>query len=234
MTAHHWLDIAKGEIGEAEIPGDAHNPRIVQYHQETSLKASDDETPWCSSFIGWVMMQAGLSGTGRANARSWLDWGEKLDHPVLGCVVIFWRGSKDGWQGHVGLYMGEDSRGRILTLGGNQGNKVSIAPYAKDRLLGYRWPSGQPKEVVPIPPRRPRPITKTSTGKTGIAGIVGTAGAGIAAAAENAPAALEQVTNPALRPVVDALPWAGGALAVIAVAAVLLLLVRKAKMEKEA
>jgi len=92
----------------------------------------------------------------------------------------------------------------------------------------------QHRASLQVPPRRPRPVASTSTGKTGIAGLIGTASAGLAAAAENAPAVLEQATNPTLRTVTDALPWAASALAVIAVAAVVLMLVRKAKMEKAA
>jgi hypothetical protein len=38
---------------------------------------------------------------------------------------------------HVGFYAGTEGE-RILVLGGNQRNSVSIARYAKSRLLGVR------------------------------------------------------------------------------------------------
>ena len=66
-----WIDIAKGEMHQAEIPGPMANPRIVEYHATTSLKATFDEVPWCSAFVNWVMEQAGIKGTGSAKARSW-------------------------------------------------------------------------------------------------------------------------------------------------------------------
>jgi uncharacterized protein (TIGR02594 family) len=138
-NAPRWYKKAVKELGVAEIKGRNHNPKILVYHQATSLKAKSDETSWCSSFINWLFEECGMSGTDKANARSWLDWGKPLNAPKKGCVVIFWRVSLKGWQGHVGLYVKEDSK-NIYVLGGNQSNKVSIAPYPKNRLLGYRWP----------------------------------------------------------------------------------------------
>lgn len=65
-----WMRIARGELGQREIAGAAHNPRIVAYHQTTSLRASNDETPWCASFVNWAMEKAGHKGTGSAAAIS--------------------------------------------------------------------------------------------------------------------------------------------------------------------
>lgn len=137
-----WYQIAVREMntGIDEIPGhDAHNPRIVEYHQATSLKATDDETAWCSSFINWCMMKAGQERTNNAMARSWLNWGKKLDPPEKGCVVVFSRPPNPA-SGHVALF--EEIRGdRIFVLGGNQSNQVNISSYPRVRLLDYRWPA---------------------------------------------------------------------------------------------
>ncbi|KKK66354.1 hypothetical protein LCGC14_2964930, partial [marine sediment metagenome] len=40
--------------------------------------ASEDETPWCSSFVNFCVCEAGynpIKETGSARARSWLSWG---------------------------------------------------------------------------------------------------------------------------------------------------------------
>lgn len=94
-------------------------------------------------------------------------------------------------------------------------------------------PVDQDMMAQAVTPEAPRPLRKTSTGKTGAAGIAATASAGLAAAAENADSVLGAVTNPAVRAAVEYLPWAAGALSVIAVAAVVLLMVRKHKAERE-
>jgi hypothetical protein len=48
-----YFDVALREIGQAEINGPDHNQRIIEYHEQTSLKASDDETPW-QGHVGFV------------------------------------------------------------------------------------------------------------------------------------------------------------------------------------
>lgn len=133
-----WLAVAKRELGQAEIPGPRDNPRIVEYHAATALKASDDETPWCSAFCNWVMLAAGQRGTGKADARSWLQWGVATTTPAYGCVVVLKRGT--GWQGHVGFFVGRRD-GLVRILGGNQGNSVSVACFPESSVLGYRWPA---------------------------------------------------------------------------------------------
>jgi uncharacterized protein (TIGR02594 family) len=137
-----WYQIAMEELanGVVEIPGPQDNPRVVEYHSTCTLRATNDETAWCSAFVNWCMVQAGKKGTDNAAARSWLNWkdGAKLTAPRLGCVVVFARGTNP-WQGHVGFFVGDDDN-HIQVLGGNQGNSVSVDFYRKDRLLGFRWP----------------------------------------------------------------------------------------------
>jgi hypothetical protein len=50
---------------------------------------------------------------------------------------VFWRGSRDGFSGHVAFYVSEDEE-RIHVIGGNQNNAVSRVALQKSRLLGYR------------------------------------------------------------------------------------------------
>lgn len=133
-----WLRVAEREIGIAEFPGPDDNPRILQYHATTTYGARDDEIPWCSSFMNWCMREAGIAGTDSASALSWLDWGQPLDAPIRGCVVVFTRGASPT-QGHVALFI--QPRGALHSvLGGNQSNQVRIAAYPTRSVLGYRWP----------------------------------------------------------------------------------------------
>lgn len=95
-----WIKIAMAELGVLEIKGAEHNPLIIEYHSTTG-QFQDDETPWCSSFVNWVITQAGLKGTNSAKAASWKDWGQKLNKPAYGCIGVQIRA--DG-TGHVGFY----------------------------------------------------------------------------------------------------------------------------------
>ncbi len=56
-----------------------------------------------------------------------------------GCVVVFERAGG----GHVGLVVGETAGGRLLVLGGNQGDAVSVAAFQRERVVAYRWPPGR-------------------------------------------------------------------------------------------
>ena len=138
-----WFIAALGEVGEKERAGDADNPRIVEYLDKATSVPDDmleDETAWCSAFANWCMLAGGRRGTGRANARSWLQWGQPLATPRLGCIVVFSRPAAGPASGHVAFFVNEIGS-QLHVLGGNQGNQVGIAPYPKARLLGYRWPT---------------------------------------------------------------------------------------------
>ncbi len=145
-----WLITARAELGTKEIAGPDDHPRIVEYHSYTDLASNDDEVAWCSSFINFCVARSmgfsspeewlaqDIPGTGKANARSWLDWGRKMEVPAHGCVTVLWRQSRDSWMGHVGLLVAID-RYNVSLLGGNQKNCVNVTPYSIDRVLGFRW-----------------------------------------------------------------------------------------------
>lgn len=133
------LDIALNEVGVAEIAGKQDNPRVLNYFDEIGFdgKALKDETAWCSAFANWVALKAGADRSGKLTARSWMQVGTAVETPVKGDVVVLWRGSRNDWRGHVGFFIRE-TKNWIYVLGGNQGNKVGINAYRKNRLLGYR------------------------------------------------------------------------------------------------
>jgi len=142
-----WLKVARSYIGLHETRGPQNNPRIVKWWKDIGAPFDDDETPWCGGFVGGCLAEAGITPVaGGAAARHWLNLPVKLDKPAYGAVVVFWRGSPDGWSGHVGFVVGEDERGNLMVLGGNQGNAVNIRPFTRDRVLGYRWPGFYPYE----------------------------------------------------------------------------------------
>ncbi|MCB9163596.1 MAG: TIGR02594 family protein [Flavobacteriales bacterium] len=133
-----WLPYARAEIGVVEYPGPEHNPRIIEYLRSTSNPATSDETPWCSGFVNWCMLQAKITGTGSALARSWLGWGRELKAPEYGCIVVFDRSDPHNPDaGHVGFYLETTGPG-LQILGGNQQNKVCITSYASRKVLSYR------------------------------------------------------------------------------------------------
>lgn len=150
MNELNWIAEAKKYIGIKEVKGVKHNPIILELwksafeatNQPMPAVFNNDETPWCGGFVGGVLAKAGLVHHIPKNfsmARSWLKAGTKLDKPAYGCIVVFWRGSPNGTSGHVGFVVGKDKFGNLMVLGGNQADKVSIVPFSRARVLGYRW-----------------------------------------------------------------------------------------------
>lgn len=146
------MNTAQKYIGQKEITGKVHNNVIVGFWKAIkSLVVKDDETPWCAAFVAHCLYVNGIPHSGKANARSYMNWGIPLDKPRVGAIAVFWRGSPKGWQGHVGFVAGRDAAGNLMILGGNQGNEVNIRPFTQARLLGYRWPKDIPYETDPEP-----------------------------------------------------------------------------------
>lgn len=149
MSRTPWMDIAKNEIGQKEIAGSRHNPRIVMYHSHTSLAASDDETYWCASFVCFCLEAAGFPSTRSAAARSYESYGIPGDGSH-GDIAVF---SRNGG-GHVG-FVDHVTASSIYTLGGNQSDAVNVAAQSKSRLLCFRRPAGTAGGPGPIVEPRP-------------------------------------------------------------------------------
>ena len=134
------LAIASAELGVKEVSGSGSNQTIMNYAKDCGFSDyKSDETAWCSLFINWVALKAGMQRTKSLAARSWLLVGKNTVQPEPGDIVVFWRDSRDSWKGHVGIYMGYSQDGtRIYCLGGNQGNQVSVTAYPSSQLLGFR------------------------------------------------------------------------------------------------
>lgn len=136
-----WHDIAATEMANQikEIPGEGSNPRIEEYHKVTTIDKTDDDVPWCSSFVSWCLENSHIMSTRSAWARSYLYWGVELDKPQIGAIVVLSRGPSSG---HVGFFVAyDDEYDEIILLGGNQDNKVGVNGYPKSKVLGFRWPS---------------------------------------------------------------------------------------------
>ena len=135
------INLAKTFVGK----GEAHAARPISAFitRMTGRNIDIRETPWCAAFVNAVLKGSGGSGTGKLNARSFMEFGTSTDSPQTGDVAVFWRGDPNGWQGHVGFYAGEvEKNGQtyVKVVGGNQNDMVSEKLYPKSRLLGYRRP----------------------------------------------------------------------------------------------
>ena len=99
---------------------------------------------WCAAFANAILEKSEIPSNKdhkyALTARAFLDWGEAVDKPEMGDIVVFPRGNQ-GWQGHVGFYVKEQMIDGVLyyyILGGNQNNSVRVDLYRADKALGIR------------------------------------------------------------------------------------------------
>ena len=158
-----WLETEPGPriliealktYGTIEKLGAGSNPSILAWARATGQDRiyRSDETAWCGLWMAYVALQAGWDvPLNPLAARNWLNFGQAVEKPALGDVLVFARGTS-GFSGHVGLYVGEDAQA-FHVLGGNQSDRVMIKRIAKARLLGARrcpWRINQPAAVRPV------------------------------------------------------------------------------------
>ena len=101
-------------------------------------------TEWCAAFANAILEKSDIPSNKDhkypLTARAFLDWGEAVDEPEMGDIVVFPRGNQ-GWQGHVGFFVKSQEIDGVLyyyILGGNQKNSVRVDLYRADKTLGIR------------------------------------------------------------------------------------------------
>ena len=161
MTELAWIVEARAYIGMHER--DARGLKTIPLWVR-ALKGwwSDTKTPWCGTFVGFCLKEAGRDVPKTFyRALDYLKYGTRLDKPAYGCIVVFKRDKG----GHVGFLVGVTTAGDPIVLGGNQGNRVSIATLPKARVAGYVWPSQGGVNSYPLPARYTLPIGQAAASR---------------------------------------------------------------------
>jgi uncharacterized protein (TIGR02594 family) len=146
------FDLAQRFVGIKEVPGSVSNPGILAMLQLDGAWPKDDSVPWCSAFTNYIAWLLRLPRSKSLAARSWLAVGRPIgihEARAGNDVVILKRGDGPGAEvlqapGHVGFFAGYDNPkdmtggARVLILGGNQSDGVSVAPFKFADVLGVR------------------------------------------------------------------------------------------------
>lgn len=153
MSEPRWIAEARKDIGLKEGAGAADNPRVVQMYRDAGCDwAKHDAIPWCAAAMGAWLRRAGLPNTKSLLAKSYATYGQKLAGPVVGAIGVMNRVGG----GHVGIVVGSGN-GLVTMLGGNQGDAVKIASFARSGFIAFRWPPGVPVPSAAAAPRVPAP-----------------------------------------------------------------------------
>lgn len=151
-------DFAQRDLGLTEIAGSEDNPLVMAMLKLTGDGTfngwpENDEVPWCSGAMNFWCRYLSLPRSGSLQARSWLGVGRVItldECKAANDIVILRRGSGDGSKpadfmyddgtyppGHVTIFSRcEDDL--VWGLGGNQSNRICVAPYPIDRVIGCR------------------------------------------------------------------------------------------------
>lgn len=146
-----WITEARAVIGLHELRD---NAALVAWLKSDGKRLGDPaKLPWCGDFVETAIKRGlpdepfpGTLGQNPYWARNWISFGRRSDL-TYGAVVVFERGPQSG---HVGFAVGQDGD-RLMVLGGNQGNAVSVVPIARSRLLACRWPLLFPARPIHLP-----------------------------------------------------------------------------------
>ncbi len=134
-----WLAEAWRELGQSEISGSRHNPRITAFFKELGHeKYARDEVAWCAAFVGACLERSGHKSTRSLMARSYVSLGQPLESGRFGAIAVLKRGNNPAF-GHVGFLVGW-TKDKIWLLGGNQSDAVSVTSFPRSRLVALRWP----------------------------------------------------------------------------------------------
>ena len=146
-----WIKEAEKVIGRHEVM-DSEELR-AWLRKDGATLGDPAKLPWCGDFVETCIKLALPKEKLPANpylARNWAEWGEDATRRY-GAVIVFWRGTKKGTQGHVGFATAiDEARGLVEVLGGNQGNEVSRAWLGMDRILAWRAPKGWASKMPAI------------------------------------------------------------------------------------
>jgi len=140
-------ELAQRFVGLREVSGTASNPAVLAMLRLDNSWPAGDDVAWCSAFVNFIAWLLRLPRSKSLAARSWLLVGEPvtLDLAEVGFdMVVLKRGSgpQPGPEvikasGHVGFFAGVEGA-RVLLLGGNQGDEVSLDRFPVANVLGVR------------------------------------------------------------------------------------------------
>ena len=167
MNELDWIAEAKKHLGKREV-GNTNTSKDIEQWQQYLLGFPIKKghylygVAWCGTFVAYCLKKCGLT-IGNSIPTNWfraLDYttkGTLLKAPCYGCVAIK---TREGG-GHVTFVVGKTKQGKLVCLGGNQGNSVCYATYDVSSFKEFRWYG---KTSTPLQERYNLPILGISNG----------------------------------------------------------------------
>lgn len=153
-----WMDYAKSYIGKVfedkydiqpnlTIEGSNTGLDVNRILMDAGVKPTASGAPWCASFVNHTLKRSNISTKELkhpALAKSWEQYGQKLDYPAYGAILTYQHGEAAAG-GHAGFVVGVNAQNprEIILLGGNHNTGVSyIRKSLDDPGVVLRYPKG--------------------------------------------------------------------------------------------
>ena len=131
-----YMKEALTHLGVTEIKGIKNNELIVKWWIKLGAWFRDDATPWCGLYVALCLKTTGHPVPAQFyRALKWLDYGLPCSVGVGAIAVMKRQGG-----GHVAFVAGRSTGGKIVLLGGNQGDKVCYTSVLAKDIVAYRRP----------------------------------------------------------------------------------------------
>lgn len=155
-----WLAKMRALTGTKEIPGSEDSPIIMSWRGDIAKAFpemasyvagyTNDLIPWCGLTVAECMASSGIKPpfSEKENTESflyalaWANWGVKLSHPEVGCVMVFSRAGG----GHVALLEKLDGNTAYIR-GGNQADMINVTKKSMSTFVAAVWPKDWPIKV---------------------------------------------------------------------------------------
>ena len=131
-----YMKEAISYLGLKEVKGIGNNELIVKWWVKMGAWFRDDLSPWCGLYLAICLKNTGHDVPKQFyRALNWLEYGLPCSVGV-GAIAIM---KREGG-GHVAFVAGRTKEGKIVLLGGNQGDRVCYAAVNAENILTYRRP----------------------------------------------------------------------------------------------
>ncbi|CAM3131678.1 PAAR-like protein [Streptobacillus felis] len=136
--------------------------KITLYHKIGGGIDANSQTPWCSSFVNWILDISGIGSFKTPSSQEMISKLNRINKPLLGAILIYTKydqnNNKTG-HGHITFLMdiSEDKK-QYICLGGNQDREIKYSKYYIDKKMGVKggyfklngifWPPDYPSENI--------------------------------------------------------------------------------------
>lgn len=144
-TMPPWMAEMHRRMGLHEVQ---HKASLTEFLKIGRFLGDPASLPWCGDAVESCLAKVLPAEPLPSNpfwAQGWASFGIDVKSPLVGSIgVIRWSAKS----GHVGFVAGVEGS-KVVLLGGNQSNAITLASFPRDKFIAFRWPKTYPIKAYP-------------------------------------------------------------------------------------